>query len=227
MSEYSLSYSGGVSVATAFPEPPEPPRRQRVAALSPDERRAALIEATIPLLREYGVFLTTRMIADAAGVAEGTIFGVFNDKASLIRAALIKCFDPEPGVSAIRGVRTVVDLRERLVMIVSVLSHGVELMAPLMASIRGNASSFDDPELMTAMISTRNAIQTAVVEAIEPDRDKLRRSPEAVAQTLMYMIFASGANYGAPAEFNPRELVSMLLDGLLVRAPSSSLPGEN
>ena len=223
MSEYSLSYTRDVSVATDFPEPP---RRQRVAALSPDDRRAALIEATIPLLRLHGVHLTTRQIADAAGVAEGTIFGVFNDKASLIRAALIKCFDPDPGVNAIKGVRTVVDLRERLVMIVSVLSHGVELMAPLMASIRGNAGQFDDPELMTAMIATRNAIHAAVVEAIEPDRAKLRRSPEAVAQTLMYMIFASGADYGSPEAFDPRELVSMLLDGLLVRAPSSSSPGE-
>jgi hypothetical protein len=38
------------------------------------------------------------------------------------------------------------------------------------------------------------------------------------------MIFASGANYGAAEPFDPHELVSMLLDGLLVRAPSSSPP---
>src|SRR6516164_11766617 len=105
MSECSLSYDGRVNTALATPEP-EPPRRQRVAALPPDDRRAALIEATIPLLREHGLLVTTRQIADAAGVAEGTIFGVFNDKASLIRAAVIKTLDPGPAVAVIEDTRS-------------------------------------------------------------------------------------------------------------------------
>ena len=59
------------------------PARRRVAPLAPDDRRAALIEATLPLLREHGTAVSTRQIADAAGVAEGTIFRVFPDKNSL------------------------------------------------------------------------------------------------------------------------------------------------
>ena len=70
-------------------------RRRRVPALSPDERRATIIAATIPLLRTHGAAVTTKQIAEAAGVAEGTIFGVFPDKASLILAALGTAFDQE------------------------------------------------------------------------------------------------------------------------------------
>jgi hypothetical protein len=66
----------------------------------------------------------------------------------------------------------------------------------------------------------------AVADVILPDRDQLRRSPLAVAQTLLFMVFASGANFAAPDAIEPRELVSILLDGLLVRTPATSLPGE-
>ena len=56
-------------------------RRRRVPALAPEERRAALIAATIPLLHEHGLEVSTKQIAHAAGVAEGTIFGVTKSNA--------------------------------------------------------------------------------------------------------------------------------------------------
>src|SRR5258705_6822875 len=136
MSEYSLSYTGVVNTALAEPDPP---RRQRVAAMAPDHRRAAIVDATIPLLRENGLLVTTRQIADAAGVAEGTIFGVFNDKASLIRAAVIKALDPGSSVDTISDTRAIKDLRTRLIRVADMLSRGMEMNAPLMAAIRSSA----------------------------------------------------------------------------------------
>ena len=44
------------------------PARRRVAPLAPDDRRAALVEATVPLLIENGSAISTRQIAQAAGV---------------------------------------------------------------------------------------------------------------------------------------------------------------
>ena len=114
-------------------------RRQRVPALSPEERRAALIAATIPLLREHGASVSTRQIADAAGVAEGTIFGVFKDKASLLKAAVASALDPAPLLRGLKAVDPVLPLRRRLVAfdenanvpeIVTVCGHGYRLETP-------------------------------------------------------------------------------------------------
>ncbi len=68
----------------------------RAAALPPEERRSMIVAAVVPLLIEHGEAVTTRQIADAAGIAEGTIFRAFPDKDSVLRAAVEAVFDTEP-----------------------------------------------------------------------------------------------------------------------------------
>ncbi len=89
-------------------------RRRRVPALAPEERRAALIAATIPLLHEHGLDVSTRQIAAAAGVAEGTIFGVFESKNSLVVCSVVKALDPQPTIDAVEAIDRSAPLRERL-----------------------------------------------------------------------------------------------------------------
>ncbi len=56
-----------------------------------DATRARLIEATRSVVREVGyAHASTRVIAQAAGVAEGTIYRHFPDKASLFFAAVLE-----------------------------------------------------------------------------------------------------------------------------------------
>lgn len=194
--------------------------------MAPEDRRAALIAATVPLLREYGTAVSTRRIAEAAGVAEGTIFGVFPDKASLLRAALMSAFDPRPVVDALAAIGTRAELRARLREAVTVLRRRMSANANLIAAPRELMG--DDPGFHERMMEGRQRIAGALAALIAPDRDRLRRSPEAAAQLLLmlttvsvYRGFGHGADVG---DMDDEEIVSVLLDGLLVRpfpAPST------
>ncbi len=55
-----------------------------------------IVDAALPLVLEHGERVTTRQIADAAGIAEGTIFRVFADKDEVIAAVVAKAVDPAP-----------------------------------------------------------------------------------------------------------------------------------
>lgn len=102
--------------------------RRRASMLPPEERRAAIVQATFPLLLAHGEMVTTRQIADAAGIAEGTIFRVFDDKDAVIRAVLDAVFDPTPFDDAVQaldpdlpfevGLDTIVDLVQRRAVVI-------------------------------------------------------------------------------------------------------------
>ena len=75
-----------------------------VPALPLDDRRAALIAATEPLLERFGREVSTRRVAEAAGVAEGTIFRAFATKEDLIDAVIEDAFDNQRTCDALAKV---------------------------------------------------------------------------------------------------------------------------
>jgi AcrR family transcriptional regulator len=209
---------------------PDTGRRRRVPAMAPEQRRAALIAATVPLLREHGLTVSTRQIADAAGVAEGTIFGVFPDKASLLRAAMISAFDPVPTLAALSGIETHLDLRARLTTAVDLLRDRFTSNFSLMVSIRSSGlavasiwqpSAPEEAEKFRAALEeNRRRIVKAVAALIGPDRSRLRRDPETVAQLVLTLVMTTAhgrGDFGGLREMHSAEIVSLLLDGLLVR----------
>ncbi len=196
--------------------------------MAPEDRRAALIAATLPLLREHGTAVSTRQIAEAAGVAEGTIFGVFPDKASLLRAALMSAFDPRPAEEALAAIGTRAELRARLRAVVTTLRAGMRANANLVAAPREMAA--DDAEFRERMMDGRCRILAGIAALVEPDRDRLRRSPQATAQLLLMLIAVSvhrGFGHGGEFEdMDDEEIVSVLLDGLLVRPSPTPSTGS-
>lgn len=187
--------------------------------MAPEERRAALIMATIPLLHEHGLDVSTRQIAEAAGVAEGTIFGVFENKNSLVVCSVIKALDPQPTIDALAAIDRSAPLRERMVIAAELINARFADHAQLMTAFRkliiAGEGSADARGRMTA---NRDQTQAALADVIQPDAALLRRSPGAVARMLLLFCGAhSYGPFGDPDGFNGEEAVSLLLDGLLIR----------
>ncbi len=73
-----------------------------------------IIDAAIPLLLIHGREATTKQIADAAGIAEGTVFRAFGDKESIIDAAVDRFLDPTPTTRALRAIDPDEPLRDKV-----------------------------------------------------------------------------------------------------------------
>lgn len=95
--------------------------RERARPLAPEDRRDAILDAVVPLLREKGRDVSTRQLADAAGVAEGTLFRAFGDKETLIAAAVERIFDHTPLWAALRGIDADLAFEQRLARVVRLL----------------------------------------------------------------------------------------------------------
>jgi AcrR family transcriptional regulator len=197
---------------------------RRAAALPPEERREALIAATLPLVLEHGTDVSTRLIAEAAGVAEGTIFRVFPSKDDLIEAVVASAFDPSSLVAAIGRVDRSLPLADRLVAAVALMqAHGRRLAGLVHAfaargTLRGRGAGHPGPDRRERAAQIR-ASEARVIDALtlllEPDREQLRCSSLETARRLRLITQALSSPRLAESDpLPPEELVSMLLDGL-------------
>jgi AcrR family transcriptional regulator len=78
--------------------------RTRASALPVDERRAAIVDAALPIFLDRGGAVTSREVAEAAGIAEGTIFRVFADKQELLAAIVDAALDTTPTEAALAAI---------------------------------------------------------------------------------------------------------------------------
>jgi AcrR family transcriptional regulator len=202
-----------------------PAPTRRAAALPAGERREALIAATLPLVLEHGTDVSTRLIAEAAGVAEGTIFRVFPSKDDLIEAVVDSAFDPSSLVDAIGRIPTSLPLAERLVAAVALMQERGRRIAGLVHAFAARGSVPDRERVQRARLA-----ETRVVIALEllllPDRGQLCCSPLETARRLRLVTLALSSPRLVEADpLPPEEIVSLLLDGLRRRpAPGDEVP---
>lgn len=156
------------------------PRSGRAAPLAPAERRAAIIEATIPLLREHGLALTTRRIAEAAAVAEGTIFSVFPDKETLIAAAVDAAMDPAAAIERLHGIDLSLPLVTRTGEAVAALQEHFAEIWRLLAAVGPSG-----PRRVPVRNQAFDRFGGALEELLSPDAGSMVLSPTDAARTLL------------------------------------------
>jgi len=200
--------------------------------MSLEDRRAALVAATEPLLEQYGRDVSTRQIAEAAGVAEGTIFRAFATKEELIDAVLQEVFDEARTRAAVGGVDRSLPLEERLTAAVTILQDRTRRVFALFHALRlrpgwaggdeHDGHSHDD--LRARQRRDQEAMEEVLVELIGPDAAHLRMPARDAVTVLRASVFALTHPLlgGGESLSRPERIVDLVLHGIVRHHPEES-----
>jgi AcrR family transcriptional regulator len=190
----------------------------RASPLAPEDRRAALVATTLPLVLAQGRQVTTRQIAQACGVAEGTIFRVFPDKDALIDATIASALDPAPLLAELAAIDLTLPLRARLTIVIATLQQRLISIFDLVTKVGLSRPPGEGQDRRKA----NDLIHQEVIRLLRPDRAQFRMPVAEVARLGRLLTF-SGSHplISDGARLTPEQIVGVLLDGVL-RQPNTT-----
>jgi AcrR family transcriptional regulator len=190
----------------------------RAAPLPPNERRAALIAATEPLLERFGREVSTRQIAEAAGIAEGTIFRAFATKEELIDAVIKDSFDIHRTCDELAEIDRGLSLEERLIAAVVILQDRLRRVFALFGSLRLHKETPDRDSFRTKQQADNELIDGAIAALIRPDQARLRLDVMEAAGALRAITFViTHPILGDQRLADPQQIVDLVLHGICQR----------
>lgn len=214
-------------------------RRGRAPGMGPDERRAMIVRAALPLLATRGAAVTTAEIARAAGIGEATVFRAFPDKDHLLDACVVEALRPDPALAELAAIRLDQPLADRLTAAATILRAHLDQLGAVLAAAhvagrpgrarRGLPPSAAEPDGTSDPSSTRPepaasardesvaAVRAAVTGLLSPERDRLRLPAERLA-VLFLSVALPNRTPPAGDSPSPAELVDLFLHGALVPA---------
>jgi AcrR family transcriptional regulator len=180
----------------------------RAAPLPPAERREAIINAVLPLLVERGPSVTSRELAAAAEVAEGTIFKVFTDKDDLLVSAVRRAIDPEPFERAVAAVDPSLPFEARLVEVTGLMQRRMLDIWRLLHQLG---------PLRDEVVPNRIPDYPAVTATFAAEPGRVRIPPDDAARRLRAITLAMSNPMFVDPPLSPAEIVDVFLHG--VEAP--------
>jgi AcrR family transcriptional regulator len=188
----------------------------RATPMTPDERRQSLIDHTLPLLYQHGRGVPTRLIAETAGVAEGTIFRVFDSKDQLVDAAILKAFEPGQLSARLAEIDPCWPLEQRLVTLVSILQQRLRATFGLMEA----CGMVAPPPLVEQRLAQARGegerLRERLVEIVGEDAPLLTVEPRQLLHLIRLLTFSGSHEKISDGQLlTPDQIVDVVLHGVM------------
>ncbi len=207
----------------------EDERRRRAPAMSQDERRAAIVRSTLPLLIEHGAAVSTSQIASAAGIAEGTVFRAFKDKQDLMIACMRAGMNSDDEVAVIEGIGRTAPLPDRLTEGVRAISGYLDRIWAVSQALRSSGISHEAMQRQMHGDSDKPVepgpppellrVSHAMSGLFDQATDNLRVDAERAVRMLLGLVVTNrmqGNSFGQSLD-DPAEIVDLFLHGVIRR----------
>lgn len=187
----------------------------RASPLPADERRRAIIEATKPLLIDHGDKVTTKQIAEAAGIAEGTIFRVFANKDELIEAVLDDLTDPSRICAMISATGGRATLAEQIEVLMDRVLADIATISRLMPYLHQRRARSTHEQLHKHRPPAAAPVLEAATKVLEPFAAQLSVTPAQAAWLIETVLLSMAVPHTPDSPFSSSaEIAQVLLAGI-------------
>ena len=198
----------------------------RATPLPPDQRRAAIITAARPLLLEHGGHFTTKQVAEAAGIAEGTLFRVFPTKRDLMHAVIANAMDPAELCATLDGIDRSTPLDERTTTVIDALQQSIRDVSAIFGALftmptedvnqlKAKSTHHGDPELKAEHERQARELHEALVRVFTADADSLACTPDEAASLIRSLAFATSHPHFSDHRLeDPAHIARLVLGGI-------------
>lgn len=164
-----------------------------------------IVAATLPLLLEHGDRVTSRQIAEAAGIAEGTIFRAFRDKDEVIAAVIEAALDQQPLEDALSRIDPSLPFDDAVAAAIVILQQRLIDIWRLVSSV---GTRFHEKTRRPMTVSH------ALVRLFEAHRDRLAVDPIVAARLLRALTLSTTHPMIAGEPMSPAEIRQLFLHGV-------------